>query len=223
MIEMVENGVDLELWHPQPHTTTEIKFVFVGRLVDWKAVDLLLLAFKQVVEQIPATLEIIGEGKERANLEAQVQALGLTPSVRFIGWLSQADCAEKLAQATALVLPSLYECGGAVVLEAMAMSVPVVATNWGGPADYIDRSCGILVEPTSREALIEQLAVAMIEIARSPELRSHLGKAGYLRVCDRFNWEIKVDQMLEIYDEALRNGEPSHSNFNRQNSKTPSS
>ncbi len=81
----------------------------------------------------------------------------------------------------ALVLPSLYECGGAVVLEAMAMGLPVVATKWGGPADYLDESTGILIEPTGRESFINELAEAMIRLAQSPELRAQLGQAARTR------------------------------------------
>jgi glycosyltransferase involved in cell wall biosynthesis len=200
------------------------KFVFVGRLVDWKAVDLLLLAFKRVVEQVPAELEIVGDGTERTALEAQAKELGLiqpqnqnTESitqemasepqekdvVRFSGWLSQVDCAQRLLSAKTLVLPSLFECGGAVVLEAMAMGMPVIATNWGGPADYLDESCGILVNPASRDSFINDLAAAMLEMAKHPELCQAMGRAGRERVRDYFDWEVKVDTMLGIYQETI--------------------
>jgi glycosyltransferase involved in cell wall biosynthesis len=76
--------------------------------------------------------------------------------------VSQADCARKLTRSDALVLPSMYECGGSVVLEAMAMEVPVIATAWGGPADYLDPSCGILVEPYSKESFVDDLSLALI-------------------------------------------------------------
>jgi glycosyltransferase involved in cell wall biosynthesis len=201
------------------------KFIFVGRLVDWKAVDLLLLAFKRVVELLPAELEFIGDGNERAPLEEQARELGLikpqsqnaqattremasdtfeSDAVRFSGWLSQVDCAQRLKKADALVLPSLLECGGAVVLEAMAMGLPVIATNWGGPADYLDESCGILVNPASRDSFINDLAAAMIEMAQHPETRKAMGRAGRERVRDRFDWEVKVDTMLEIYQETIQ-------------------
>lgn len=245
VIELVENGVDLSIWKPKPQiqsselensveeTKTQHseqtpqqppKFVFVGRLVGWKAVDLLLLAFQRVVEQVPAELELIGDGSERAVLEEQAKALGLIKplsqnpeavtqesgsepqekdAVRFSGWLSQVDCAQRLNKADALVLPSLFECGGAVVLEAMAIGLPVIATNWGGPADYLDESCGILVDPASRDSFINGLAAAMIKMAQHPELRQAMGRAGRERVRDYFDWEVKVDTMLEIYQEAI--------------------
>lgn len=78
----------------------------------------------------------------------------LVSNVVFSGWLSQEKCAIKLQQADALVLPSLREPGGAVVMEAMAVGLPVIATNWGGPADYLNSACGILVEPTSKEGFL---------------------------------------------------------------------
>lgn len=207
VIELVENGVDLSVWKStdvaakQPNET--VRFVFVGRLVDWKAVDLLLEAFKPVADATGAVLEIIGDGVERPALEAQAARLGLADHVIFAGFLSQDQCAVKLQQADALVLPSLYESGGAVVLEAMAMGLPAIATKWGGPADYLDASCGILVEPASREALIQGLTEAMLKLAQSPELRQQMGLAGKERIRQHFDWERKADQMLEIYQQTL--------------------
>ncbi|MBD2020132.1 glycosyltransferase family 4 protein [Leptolyngbya sp. FACHB-36] len=206
VIQLVENGVDLSVWKPEPSLQPQqddcpTQFVFIGRLVDWKAVDLLLSAVRQVT--VPIALDIIGEGVERAALEQQAAELGLSSIVQFAGWLSQADCAQRLEQADALVLPSLMECGGAVVLEAMAMGKPAIATNWGGPADYLDASCGILVEPTSRQDFIDGLAAAMTQLATSPDLRRSMGQAGRQRVLDRFDWEVKGTTILEVYQQAI--------------------
>jgi glycosyltransferase involved in cell wall biosynthesis len=211
VIEIVENGVDLSVWRPVHRTKSPeerqqpAKFVFVGRLVDWKAVDLLLIAFQSVLQQVPAELEIMGDGVERPRLEQLARDLKLThhgsepDRIRFMGWLSQTDCALRLQSADVLVLPSLLECGGAVVLEAMAIGIPVIATRWGGPIDYLDESCGILVNLASRDEFIAALSASMMQLARSPELRRQMGKAGRQRVIDCFDWEVKVDRMLEIY------------------------
>jgi glycosyltransferase involved in cell wall biosynthesis len=238
VIELVENGVDLEVWRaadpqtpfqtpslevdtsanaPSSPTLEPLTFVYVGRLVDWKAVDCLISAFAQIAEKFPVKLEIIGDGKLRGALESQAAGLGLLtgtvdtsapaahPSqVEFVGWLSQVDCAQRLQQADVMVLPSVYECGGAVVLEAMAMGMPVIATNWGGPADYLDVSCGILVDPDTRESFIQGLAIAMERLASSPDLRHQMGQAGAARVRKIFDWDAKVDRILEIYDQALK-------------------
>jgi glycosyltransferase involved in cell wall biosynthesis len=117
--------------------------------------------------------------------------------------MSQADCAKQLARCDALVLPSMAECGGAVVLEAMAMEVPVIATAWGGPTDYLDPSCGILVEPSSRDAFVEDLAQALIRLATHPQDRRAMGKAGRLKVTRDFDWETKVDRMVGHYRSCM--------------------
>ena len=206
IIELVENGVDLSVWHPvdlEPKERNKrVQFVFVGRLVDWKAVDLLLEGFQPVAAETGALLEIIGDGVMRQELEALTAHLGLVGSVVFTGWLSQDQCAVKLQQADGLVLPSLLECGGAVVLEAMAMGLPVIATNWGGPMDYVDSGCGILIEPTSKEVLVNGLTDAMLKLTQSPDLRQRMGCAGKERVLKYFDWERKVDQIIEIYQQT---------------------
>lgn len=210
----VENGVDLSLWKKnfseQHRKTNEVPvFVFMGRLVDWKAVDILLEAFQLVSKQCPAKLLIIGDGEHRKILEQQAQLMrlldqnGIESKVEFTGWMKQVDCAARLDEADILVLPSLLECGGAVVLEAMAMGKPVIATNWGGPADYLDEECGILVHPSSREALVRGFSEAMIKLALDPSLRSCMGESGRLKIEKQYNWSIKSEYMIQIYRNVL--------------------
>ena len=88
-------------------------------------------------------------------------------------------------------------------MSAMAMGLPVIATGWGGPSDYVDESCGILVKPSSREALVTGFADAMAQLAQSKELRTRLGEAGYARAREHFDWDGKVDRILEIYEAAV--------------------
>jgi len=214
VLTLVENGVDLSLWRPTAveklSKPAHTRFVFIGRLIALKAVDLLLLAFKQASAQAPMSLSIIGDGDERAGLEKlalELGILGIEPTdrpgkLRFLGWLPQADCASQLQCVDALVLPSLRECGGAVVLEAMAMKKAVIAANWGGPADYIDPTCGILVEPESRMGLVENLTAALIRLASSPSECAAMGTAGHAKVNREYDWEVKIDRMLEIYRNA---------------------
>jgi glycosyltransferase involved in cell wall biosynthesis len=205
--ELVENGVDLSVWQcpsrPDDAYSPDrpARFVYLGRLVDWKAVNLLLEAFGRVVRETPAVLEVIGDGEDRKALEAQAQALDLPDNcaVRFTGWLSQGQCAARLAQADTLVLSSLLECGGAVVLEAMAIGLPAVATQWGGPVDYLDETCGFLIEPSSRPDFIQGLTDAMVKLARSPELRKEMGQAGRDKVVKHFDWDTKGRFMLDVY------------------------
>lgn len=210
--QLVENGVDLSLWKDVARTNTRgdmdaTQYVFLGRLIALKAVDLLLHAFAQAAQQAPMSLLIVGDGVERQNLERLASELGLTGTARqagkvhFAGWLPQASCAAVLQESDALVLPSLHECGGAVVLEAMAMALPAIATNWGGPADYLDSGCGILVDPSSKDGFVDGLRNALQTLAKHPEKRIAMGRIGRQKIVDQFDWEVKVDRIVEIYQQ----------------------
>ncbi|MBT9330248.1 glycosyltransferase family 4 protein [Paracidobacterium acidisoli] len=203
VIELPENGVDFATWSSPASASASplpARFVFIGRLVDWKGVDMAIEALARVPG---ATLDIIGDGPMRPAWQALAEKLGIAGRVSFCGWLSQKDCSAHLQSATALVLPSIYECGGAVVLEAMAVGIPAIATRWGGPADYLREDCGILVEPSSREALIDGFAAGMQRLISTPDLPAQMGAAGRRRVEEHFNWKRKIEQILEIYNEAL--------------------
>jgi glycosyltransferase involved in cell wall biosynthesis len=90
-----------------------------------------------------------------------------------------------------------------VVLEAMALRLPVIATAWGGMLDYLDESCGVLVPPDSRDALRRGFADAMRRLARDPGLRRRMGEAGHARVAERFTWSEKTARIEAIYREAI--------------------
>ena len=83
------------------------------------------------------------------------------------------------------------------------MSKPVIATAWGGALDYLDRSCGILVEPTSPTALVEGIAAAMVRLARSPAERAAMGHAARLKVESDYDWEVKAEDILRVYRRVL--------------------
>jgi glycosyltransferase involved in cell wall biosynthesis len=105
-------------------------------------------------------------------------------------------------------MPSVRDCGGAVLLEAMAMGKPVIATAWGGALEYVDDSCGVLVRPDNRDALVEGFARAMVRLAASPDERAAMGRAGRRRIERHYDWEAKADRMLGIYQEVLEGSAP---------------
>jgi glycosyltransferase involved in cell wall biosynthesis len=205
VVELAENGVDLSLFRPRERSTTpgRVRLVFAGRLIRLKSVDVLLEAVAGAARRVDVELEIIGDGPERASLERLSRELGLERRVTFSGWKPQAEAAARVAVADALCMPSVCDCGGAVVLEAMACARPVIATAWGGPLDYIDEQTGILIRPTSRAALVAGFQRAIETLASAPALIASLGEAARRRAVQEFDWERKVDRMLGIYAEAL--------------------
>lgn len=200
--ELVENGVDQSRFKLVPRETVDpnkVTFAFVGRLISLKAVDIIFEALAGLESSVEVHMELFGDGEERQALEELAAELGLQDRVVFHGFMAQTDVAKKLGQLDGLVLASLHECGGAVVLEAMAMGLPAIATNWGGPADYLDPSCGILLDPKSRESLVQEFRASMKLLAENPDKRAEMGKAGRAKVAAEFDWEAKVDAMMDIY------------------------
>src|SRR5262249_46157280 len=127
---------------------------------------------------------------------------------RFRGRLSQSAAADLLRCADVMVLPSMRECGGAVVLEAMASGIPVVATEWGGPIDYVTRDTGILIPPATPEAFVEELGKSLIGLAKNPQQRAKMGEAGRRRALDVFDWRAKAKALLGIYQGVTKTGSP---------------
>jgi glycosyltransferase involved in cell wall biosynthesis len=202
IIEMVENGVDLSIWQQKPPGWTSgpgIRLIFIGRLIDLKALDIVLEAIHRVREQVAVSFEIIGDGPMRQAWQEMTEQLGLGSLVQFSGFMSQPECARRLKHADVFVMPSLIECGGAVVLEAMAAELPVIATAWGGPLDYLDETCGILVKPESREALISGFSDGIVTLAKSEPLRKRMGQAGREHARQNFDWERKIDRIMDLY------------------------
>jgi glycosyltransferase involved in cell wall biosynthesis len=201
-------GVDMSVWGTAAEAARSdnaVRFVYLGRLAKWKGVQFLLDAFQMVADQNSnAHLDILGDGEIRAELEEQSSRLNLTERVTFVGWVSAHDGASRLRAADVLVLPSLHEVGGIVVLEAMAAGLPVIATDWGGPASHVTDETGIRVKPDSKDGFVKGLADAMIRLAGSPDLRRKMGAAGRKRVGENYyDWDEKTGRFLEIYAEVL--------------------
>ena len=203
VVDIPENGVELELWSvPSDKVAGQHppRFLFMGRLIDWKRLDWAI----QALANVPgAYLDVIGDGPMRTEWMRLAASLDLGDRVCFHGWMAQQDCALYLWSATALLLPSIYECGGAVVLEAMATGTPVIAVAWGGPRDYLDETCGMLIPPRSAAAVVDGFTQGMKKLIEDPQLCFKLGAAARRKVEAAFNWEDKVDRVVEIYKAAI--------------------
>lgn len=205
VIEFVENGVDLELFKPRhvsPASKT-FRILHIGRLVDVKRVDLLIDACARLKHRIDFKLDLVGDGPLRSSLESLVSDLGLAELVTFRGRLAQTKAAALLRDADLMVLSSMRECGGAVVLEAMASGVPVIAARWGGPSDYMTEDTGILIPPGTPKTFVNELAEAMLWMAENPRLRENMGKQGRRRAAELYDWNSKAGALVEMYQGVL--------------------
>jgi glycosyltransferase involved in cell wall biosynthesis len=176
--------------------------LFVGRLRIRKGVEVLLEALAGLRGCSPATvLKIAGDGEHRAALERRTDELGLRDAVAFLGGCAGPRVRALLRGAAALVVPSIYEGMPLVVLEAMDMGVPVVASAVSGiPEVVVDGETGWLVPPEDPEALGRALA----EVLGDPGEARRRGEAGRRRVERLYrpavaaaSWRALVDKRVE--------------------------
>jgi glycosyltransferase involved in cell wall biosynthesis len=143
---------------------------------------------------------IAGDGPERERLEARVRELGLHESVIFAGNQGNDDLPEFYAAADIVAIPSLKEATSIAGLEAMASACAVVATNVGGLPEIIeDGVSGLLVPLRDPEAL----ALAIMRLIETPELRKQLGLAARARVEQKFTWEQVASETTRAYERAI--------------------
>jgi glycosyltransferase involved in cell wall biosynthesis len=173
--------------------------VGLGRLVPIKGFDLLARALPALIAQIPsARVLLVGDGAERAHLGAIAASMGVAERLRMTG--ETTDVASYLAAADVVAVPSRNEGMGRVIVEAMALGLPVVATTVGGIPDVVtDGECGRLVEPEDTDAL----AAALIELGRDPALRRKLGEAA-VRRAEAFSTAVASEKLLALYATLVR-------------------
>lgn len=201
VVELVENGVFSVVDEPKPATQKdETQVLYVGRLVDWKMIEVAIEAVQRCKSKVKLT--IVGDGPMRSDLEKLAQSFQKN-NVEFVGVVPHAKVNQYYDQADIFVLSSVRECGGAVVLEAMSRGMPVIATDWGGPADYLTDETGYLVKPQSKEYMVSHFADHIDTLAENPELRTMIGTAAIQRIKTYFLWDLKIQEILAIYRQAI--------------------
>ncbi len=153
-VEVVDCGVDLERFSPQPAPPGPPAFLCVGSLTERKNVLRLARAFERLDE---GTLTFVGDGPLRAQLEGR-------PGVEVAGRVPHDDVPSMLAAARVVCGPSLVEPFGQALLEAMAAGRPVVATRVGGPPEFVTPEAGVLVDPLDEG----EIAAALVRAAALP-------------------------------------------------------
>jgi glycosyltransferase involved in cell wall biosynthesis len=172
--------------------------LFVGRLVSYKGVDVLLEAMRGV----SAVALLVGEGPERSALQRQADALGVADRVRFLGEVSGDELAALYRACDLFVLPSVtrQEAFGVVQIEAMACGKPVISTDLGTGTGWVNQhgETGLVVPPRDGVALHE----AIQRLVDDGPLRSSFGRAGRQRARTVFAIDRMVESTLALYREV---------------------
>jgi glycosyltransferase involved in cell wall biosynthesis len=196
-LHVVRCGIDPSAM-PQPAEPSggPARFICVGRLSSEKGHRGLLEAFFRVRKAIPgAQLDLVGDGPLRAELEALTGNLGIAEAVTFRGALSEAETLARIAAADVLVLPSFMEGLPLVIMEAMALARPVVASGVAGIPELVRGGAnGVLVPPSNWDALAE----AMVDLGSDSAQRQRLGAAAKVAVLEHLAIDEAVKPLIPL-------------------------
>jgi len=181
-------GIDTENFLPRARrnkSANSVDLVAIGRLDPIKGFHVLLGACKRLEEEnVSWSLKLIGDGPMMPELIEHARRLKIDHKVIFVGAADQRRIREHLDSADILVLSSFLEGLPVVLMEAMAMALPVIATRVGGVAELVEHErSGFLVDAGS----VDGLAAALLRLAREPALRIQLGEAGRKKVLAEFS------------------------------------
>jgi glycosyltransferase involved in cell wall biosynthesis len=207
--QVIENAIDTQEWSrrmtPQESKRrlgfdpNRLLVSAVGRLSDEKNFDGLIRAADRLWrEGLDFDLIIVGEGDRRPALESLIRQLDRSDRVRLLGFRS--DTVDLYQAMDVFVLGSLREGLPNVVLEAMAMEVPVVATRVAGvPRLVTDRQEGLVVPPGDETGLADALG----QMLRQPELREQMRQAARRKIETHYSFERRMEKMRKVYDDIL--------------------
>jgi glycosyltransferase involved in cell wall biosynthesis len=196
-VVLVHNGMP---WlEPPSHTafSAEIKLVMVARFQEQKDHRTLLRALEPLAD-LPWTLELIGDGPGKDEVETAVRERGWNDRVRFPGQVL--DVPARLAASDIFVLASLWEGFPRSILEAMRARLPVIASDVGGVREAVTAETGIVVPARDAAALTSALGSLLADAA----LRRSLGNAGRARYEAEFTFEAMLKKTLKVWSAALQ-------------------
>lgn len=198
-VEALPNGVDTDIFRPVssgPPTGSRRRLVVPRRLFSKNGVEYLVRAVPLITARVDAETMIVGDGPERAKLQALASELGVADRIRFLGARPHREMPALLSSAELAVFPSLMEATSVAALEAMACELPVAASRVGGLPEIVNGDVGALFEPADPQSLAD----AVVTLLKDPELRAR-GRRGRERVVARWSNDHLVERHLQIYRE----------------------
>jgi teichuronic acid biosynthesis glycosyltransferase TuaC len=200
---VVYNGTDAELFSPGPVAVAPSakEILIVGNLIPSKGQELALRAINHIGTLFPSLqCQIIGEGSDRARLEALASKLGLDQRVRFLGRQSRGAVADAMRACSVFVLPSRNEGLGCVYLEAMACGKPVIACRGQGIGEIIEhRKNGWLIPVDG----LDELAQGISMLLQSTDVSSRMGTAARETILNGLTLLDQAQRLANIYRQAL--------------------
>jgi glycosyltransferase involved in cell wall biosynthesis len=197
-IVAIPNGINLKNYDYMHFKKDYQNYVlFIARLVVFKNLDVVISAFKDVVKKVPdAKLIVVGDGPMRDKWEKMVSELHLDQNIEFTGYIPQDKKVELLSKCSSLLLPSTFESFGIVLLEAFAMSKPVLVSDQ--IYEIVDDGVDGFILP-AHDA--HKWAEKIIFLLSNKTICQDMGNKGRLKVESKFNIDNIVDKLESLYTE----------------------
>ncbi len=181
----------------------KFRIIWSGFFEPRKALNIILLALHRLKNSaIEWELLCLGNGPLEKRWKKLASDLGIADRCRFLGRLPRAEAVAVMASGHCFVQPSLYDATSSVVVEALAMGVPVVCLDHFGFRDAVDATCGIRIKPGSLKQITRDFAEALEKLAQDEDLRHTMAIAAHKRSA-RFTWEYKGRVLGELYDRIV--------------------
>ncbi|MBA4189049.1 MAG: hypothetical protein C0467_13710 [Planctomycetaceae bacterium] len=197
---VIPNFNDTGVFDANHETAPEPVFLFVGRLVSIKGVDIAIRGFAAARRRgLTHRFRVVGDGPYRSSLEQLAADEGVADAVEFLGVRRGTELARLYQSAAALLFPSQWEEPfGIVMAEAMGCGCPVIASGHGSCPEVVGET-GLLVNPPGDPAAWSN---AMLQLATDQSHRNNLGKLAFDRAARLFSLKAVCDQYLELLKSA---------------------
>ena len=204
-LHVVHCGVEPTQHPPRVHTGVGRSLLFVGRLDHVKGLPVLLESIHRLRQRhVAIHLDIVGDGPERARVEAMVHDLDLGQAVTLHGYLSQEQLQPLFDACDVMVMASFAEGVPVVLMEAMSRGLPVVAPRITGIPELVEHGeSGLLFTP----GRADELAEAVAELLEQPERRTQLAERAMQVVLEQFNLQREVARFVNVVHNRLA-GQP---------------
>jgi glycosyltransferase involved in cell wall biosynthesis len=188
----------------QPSSPRPFDVLYAGKLLGLKGVALGIRGFALFAKRhSDVRFSLVGDGPERARLEALIQELGVANCVQLKKWMPRSELLVVMRASDVFLFPSLRDGGGAVVVEAMAAGKPIVCMDLAGPGLHVTESCGIKITPQTPGQTAQGIADALERLYQDRELLARMGKAARHRVEEAYVLDKLGDRLRGIYENVL--------------------
>lgn len=194
-------GEDIFIYKKHDRNDGKIRFISTGRLLPSKNILSAIRSLQYLPKDLDYEYFIIGSGNQKNEIEKEIITNNLSNKVRILDEMPRSEVLNELQKADIFLFPSLREGGSWALMEAMAIGLPVICLDWAGMKIITDNSCAIRLPVTNPEQMPKDMANAIAELVKDPNLRKRMGENGRKRIQTVFNWDVKGEFMEELFTE----------------------